>query len=285
MNDTDQTGTEPAAPAVSSGHPDDAPGAAVPQRTAPSLVTLVTDPRAFFDALEGGPVSLRVPALIVFVVGVLGAITGYQMSSVVINALDIPGMEGLGSIMGAIGAISALIVVFLLWVVYTAVFFVISMAFKGRGDFNRLLAYVGYSRPSRIIRGAVSLVLTWSYLSNLRVPSLTDPAAIQEWTQSLLQNPTMQPVSRAQSACSSCSGPRTSGSSGSAPAGTLDPRRRDHGRRSRPALPPVYRLHPGGLNDTTPPPPGPGPSRLHRVRLRRPADVPVSDLRRNTPGQ
>ena len=192
MNDTDQAGTEPAAPAVSSGHPDDAPGAAVPQRTAPSLVTLVTDPRAFFEALEGGPVSLRVPALIVFIVGVLGAITGYQMSSVVINALDIPGMEGLGGVMGAIGAISALIVVFLFWVIYTAVFFVISMAFKGRGDFNRLLAYVGYGHLPQIIGGAVSLVLTWSYLSNLRVPSLTDPAAIQEWTQSLLQNPTMQ---------------------------------------------------------------------------------------------
>ena len=46
-----------------------------------------------------------------------------------------------------------------------------------------------------MIGGAVTLVLTWSYLSDLRVPSLTDPAAIQEWTQSLLQNPTMQPAS------------------------------------------------------------------------------------------
>ena len=155
-------------------------------------MTLVTDPRGFFEALEGRPVSLRVPALIVFVIGVLGAITGYQMSSVVINALDIPGMEGLGGVMGAIGAISALIAVFLFWVVYTAVFFVISMAFNGRGDFNRLLAYVGYGHLPQVIGGAVTLVLTWSYLSNLRVPSLTDPAAIQEWTQSLMQNPTMQ---------------------------------------------------------------------------------------------
>ncbi len=166
--------------------------------------------------------SLRVPALIVFIVGVLGAITGYQMSSVVINALDIPGMEGLGGVMGAIGAISALIAVFLFWVIYTAVFFVISMAFKGRGDFNRLLAYVGYGHLPQVIGGAVSLVLTWSYLSNLRVPSLTDPAAIQEWTQSLLQNPTMQ-TREPRSACSSCSGRPTSGSSGSAPAGNSRP--------------------------------------------------------------
>ena len=192
MNDTDQAATGSAAPAVSSDTPDYPPGGAVPRPAAPSLVTLVTNPRAFFEALEGQPVSLRLPALIVVVVGVLGAITGYQMSSVVVNALDIPGMEGLGGVLGAIGALSALIVVFLFWVVYTAVFFVISMAFNGRGDFNRLLAYVGYGHLPQIIGGAVTLVLTWSFLSNLRAPSLTDPTAIQEWTQSLLQNPTMQ---------------------------------------------------------------------------------------------
>jgi hypothetical protein len=172
MNDTDQT--------------------APPERGAPSLATLITNPREFFEALEARPVSLRTPALIVLVLGVISAVTGYQMSSVVVNALNIPGMEGLGGVMGAIGAISALIATFLFWVIYTAVFFAISMAFNGQGDFNRLLAYVGYGHLPQIIGGIVSAVLTWSYLANLRVPSLSDPQAIQEWTRSLMQDPTMR---------------------------------------------------------------------------------------------
>jgi hypothetical protein len=185
MNGTD-AGPVPAEPAVPSDRLDDTPAAA------PSLVTLVTNPRAFFEALENRPASLRVPALIVFVLGVIVAITGYQLSAVVVQALDVPGMEGLGGVMGAIGAISALIVTLLFWVIYTAIFYTISMAFNGRGDFNRLLAYVGYGHLPQIIGGIISAVLTWSYLSNLRVPSLSDPQAIAEWTQSLMQDPTMR---------------------------------------------------------------------------------------------
>lgn len=158
----------------------------------PSLLELVTNPRGFFEALETGPVSLLVPFLIVFAVGVVGAITAYLVSATLMSAMEIPGVEGLGGVIGAVGAISALIGTLLFWVIYTAVFYVISMAFKGQGDFNRLLAYVGYGHLPQVVGGIITAALTWSYLSDLRVPSLTDPGAIQEWTQSLLQNPTMQ---------------------------------------------------------------------------------------------
>ncbi len=170
-------------------------GTPVPRPTEarhPSLMELLTNPRAFFEALEAHPVSLRIPFLIVLAVGVVGAIVAYQVSASLMSAMDIPGMEGLGGVMGAIGAISALIGTLLFWVIYTAVFFVISMAFKGQGDFNRLLAYVGYGHLPQVVGGIVSAALTWNYLSNLRVPSLTDPEAIQEWTTTLMQNPTMQ---------------------------------------------------------------------------------------------
>lgn len=158
----------------------------------PSLLELFTDPRAFFEALEERPVSLRMPALIVLATGVLAAITGYQMSAVVVNAMAIPGVQGLGGVIGAIGAISALVITLLLWVIYTAVFFVISMAFNGRGNSNRLLSYVGYGHLPQVIGGVVSLALTWSFLSSLRVPSLTDPQAIQAWTLSLMKDPTLR---------------------------------------------------------------------------------------------
>ncbi len=158
----------------------------------PSLLELVTNPRGFFEALDTGPVSLRMPFLIVLAVGIVGAVAAYLISATLMSAMDIPGVEGFGGVVGAIGAISALIGTLLFWVVYTAVFFVISMAFKGQGDFNRLLAYVGYGHLPQVVGGIITAALTWSYLSDLRVPSLTDPEAIQEWTTTLMQNPTMQ---------------------------------------------------------------------------------------------
>lgn len=167
----------------------------VPRRTEsrhPSLLELVTNPRGFFEALETEPVSLRVPFLIVVAVGIVGAIAAYQMSLTLMSAMEIPGVEGLGGVIGAVGAISGLIGTLLFWVIYTAVFYVISMAFNGQGDFNRLLAYVGYGHLPQVIGGIVATALTWNFVSNLQIPSLTDPEAIQEWTQSLLQNPTMQ---------------------------------------------------------------------------------------------
>lgn len=158
----------------------------------PSLVEIFTNPRGFFEALEAQPVSLRMPALVVLAVGIVAAIAAYQVSSVLMGAIAIPGAQGLGGVIGIIGAISALVVTMLLWVIYTAVFFVISMAFKGRGDFNRLLSYVGYGHLPQVIGGVISLLLTWSYLSALRVPVLTTPQAITAWTLSITKDPTMR---------------------------------------------------------------------------------------------
>lgn len=158
----------------------------------PSIVTLLVNPRTFFEALERGEVSLLVPALIVLAVGAVGAVAAYQISAVLMDAMRIPGVEGIGGVIGIIGAISALLGTLFFWVIYSAVFFIISMAFNGRGDFTRLLAYVGYGHLPQVIGGLVSTVLTWNYLSNLRIPPLTTPEAIQEWTTSLVQAPTMQ---------------------------------------------------------------------------------------------
>lgn len=163
-----------------------------PETAQPSIVTLLVNPRAFFEALERGEVSLLVPALIVLAVGAVGAVAAYQISAVLMDAMQIPGVEGIGGVIGIIGAISALLGTLFFWVIYTAVFFVISMAFNGRGDFTRLLAYVGYGHLPQVIGGLVSTALTWNYLSNLRIPPLTTPEAIQEWTTTLVQAPTMQ---------------------------------------------------------------------------------------------
>lgn len=201
MNEIDQGPTasgEPVTVPVAAPEPEPLPPEPVPpaprrvEAGSPSLVELLLNPRRFFEALEARPVSLRVPFLIVLVAGIFGAMAAYLVSSVLLNAMAIPGVEGLGGVFGAIGAISALIIALLFWVIYTAVFFVISMAFKGRGDFNRLLSYVGYGHLPQIFGGIISLALTWNYVSNLRIPPLTDPQQIVAWTATLTKNPTIE---------------------------------------------------------------------------------------------
>ncbi len=187
MNDTDQNGA--IAPPNSEPVP---PASRRTETRHPSIMELFTNPRGFFEALEANPVSLRVPALIVLAIGVLGAISAYQLFALLMSAMAIPGVEGLGGVFGIVGAISALIFTLLMWVIYTAIFFVISIAFKGRGDFNRLLSYVGYGHLPQVIGGVISLFLTWSFLSTLRVPALTTPEAIAAWSMSITKDPTMQ---------------------------------------------------------------------------------------------
>lgn len=155
-----------------------------------SILTLLTNPRVFFESLEERPVSLLMPALFVIATALVSAVSAYQISSIVSKMM--PELEGMGPVLGGIGAFSALVVVLLMWVIYTAIFFVISLVFKGQGDFGRLLSYVGYGFLPQAIGSLVSLALSWSFISNLRVPAITDPQMIAEWTQALTKDPSMQ---------------------------------------------------------------------------------------------
>jgi len=155
-----------------------------------SILTLLTNPRRFFESLEERPVSLLRPALFVIVTAFISALSAYQISSLV--ATMMPELQGMGPLLGGIGAFSAFVMVLLMWVIYTAIFFAISMVFRGQGTFGRLLSYVGYGFLPQAIGGLISFALSWDLLSNLRVPSITDPTMIAEWTQSLMKDPTMR---------------------------------------------------------------------------------------------
>jgi hypothetical protein len=158
--------------------------------SAQSLLTVLTNPRAFFEDLDERPVGLLVPALIVLAGGIISAIAAYQIAAV--TARMIPALGEMGGVIGIIGGISALIMGMLMWVIIAAIFFVISMAFKGTGDFRRLLAYVGYGELPQVIGSVAYLALTWNFIGNLRVPSITDPQMIAEWTSALMKDPTMR---------------------------------------------------------------------------------------------
>ena len=48
-----------------------------------SILTLLTNPRVFFESLEERPVSLLMPALFVIATALVSAVSAYQISSIV----------------------------------------------------------------------------------------------------------------------------------------------------------------------------------------------------------
>lgn len=204
MNDIEQDRPDPVAPGpadvpvAASGELPAEPVSLAPrpaQTRHPSLLELFTNPRGFFEALETQPVSLGMPSLIVDMVAILGALTAYLSTSMVFSKVSgqLAGqLAGMGTALGAGIAVGTFFGIIFVWIIIAAVFFLLSMAFNGRGDFNRLLAYVGYGHIPQVIGGVITLALTWNYYSNLRIPPLTTPEAIQEWATSINSDPAMQ---------------------------------------------------------------------------------------------
>jgi hypothetical protein len=97
--------------------------------------------------------------------------------------------------MGIAGAGGAFLGVFLMWVVYTAVFYVISMIFMGKGTFTRTLAAVGYGFLPTAIGGLISVILLWYYLPGIQVAPVRDILDIQQATLIITQAPVFRMIS------------------------------------------------------------------------------------------
>ncbi len=90
-----------------------------------SLVNILVHPNAFFqDALKEKE-SLKIPGLIVVVLGIVSAVYAYLIGGLTGKMLAgmLPGMESIIAITTILGAF---IGVFLFWVIWTGVFYLIS---------------------------------------------------------------------------------------------------------------------------------------------------------------
>jgi hypothetical protein len=162
-----------------------------------SILLLFSHPDGFFRRDPKEWSGLAVPAVIVLVSGILAAMSGYLVTRL-ISGLFPAGMEevsAMAPIMGIAGAGGAFLGVFLMWVVYTAVFYVISMIFMGKGTFTRTLAAVGYGFLPTAIGSLISLVLLWYYLPGIEVTPVRDIMDIQQATLAITQAPVFRMIS------------------------------------------------------------------------------------------
>jgi hypothetical protein len=163
------------------------------------VLEVLIRPDAFFSRIFAGEVSLKVPGLIAIAGAIVSALTAYVAAGPTVKLLSgAAGSSASGAlgIIGMVGAVFAFIFFVLIWwVIMGGVFFAISAAFKGKGEFKRTLQATGYGLIPQVFSGVISLLLSLYYIPLVKVPvltSLTDPSAITKATMQLLNDPAMR---------------------------------------------------------------------------------------------
>ena len=160
------------------------------------MLEVLANPNKFFETRKKGRENLKIPVFIVLISGIIGGISAFLSSSIMMEAMAKtlpPEAQGFMSFMPISTAIGAVIFSFIIWLIVAAVFFGISCIFKGEGNFKRTLEFVGYGYIPTIIGGLISLVLVYNFITTVQIPAITttDPTKIKEVIAPLMKSPMM----------------------------------------------------------------------------------------------
>ena len=157
------------------------------------ITDVILCPDTFFAEKMQSAEEIRFPLIIVVITGVIGAITGYMMGELTARMF-----AGVGAGMGEIVLVSsfagAFFGVILMWVIGTAILYLLSMAFKGNGSFKRTLEFVGWGFIPQVFSAIIGLLVALYYLPMVQVPvlrSFQDPAVMQSAINHLMNDPSM----------------------------------------------------------------------------------------------
>jgi hypothetical protein len=162
------------------------------------IIDILIRPDSFFAKRIASEENLKIPFLFVAVSGLIGAIYGYLVGSLTGRMF-----AGIGAGMSQFISVSSIVGAFvgaiLFWLIGSAVFYLVSMAFKGTGTFNRTLEATGYGFIPQIFGSLITLATALYYLPMVQVPvikSLTDPVVIQNAVTRLMNDPAMVELTR-----------------------------------------------------------------------------------------
>jgi len=151
---------------------------------------IILSPKSFFDDLSGQPESLRMPFLIISILGLISGITAAIVSQKTAALLPAEA-QFMAGILPVIGFVGAVIMTYIIWLLWSVAFFVISSLLKGEGSFKRMMEIVGYGSVPQIIGGIFSAIITINYMSGLDIRPISDPMQIEAYTQTLMTDPMM----------------------------------------------------------------------------------------------
>ncbi|HOI59207.1 MULTISPECIES: Yip1 family protein [unclassified Methanoculleus] len=159
------------------------------------LLRVLLNPGRFFEGRMQGEPSLKIPALIALVIGLIGAVSAVLIVNITIAMLPAD-MQAFGMIGAVFAAAFGVIGGFLNWFVFGIVFYLISMVFKGQGSLTRTLEFVGYGFLPQVFGGIIGAVFSYQLLSNLTIPAATTPEQIVEFSESLASTLATDPLAQ-----------------------------------------------------------------------------------------
>jgi hypothetical protein len=165
-----------------------------------SFVDILLNPNAFFQNAMTEKENLKMPALIVLCGAIVGAIYGYLIGGLTGSMMSAI-MPGMGTIILISVVIFAMIGTFLFWAVWAGAFYLVSMIFKGKGEFKRCLEVVGYGYIPQIFGALITVIVALEYIPRIVVPQITsaaaqDPQMIQAATAALMHDPAMMEMTQ-----------------------------------------------------------------------------------------
>ncbi|MDD1694995.1 MAG: YIP1 family protein [Methanoregula sp.] len=139
--------------------------------------------------------SFTWPLIILLAGGIAAGGYGYLIGGATAQMMAeaYPGMDAIITISSVFGAVLG---VFIFWLIWTAVVYALSLAFKGDGSFKRTLQVIGYGYLPQVIGSIITLIVAIEYVPRIVVPHITsaimqDPTLMQEAIKSLMRDPAM----------------------------------------------------------------------------------------------
>ncbi|MBP2133525.1 hypothetical protein J2128_001479 [Methanomicrobium sp. W14] len=151
---------------------------------------ILLSPKEFFDELVNKPESLKYPALIVLVTGIITGISAALLAGASSDILP-PEASFMSGVLPFIGFFVGLIGSFVMWVIWAAVMHIISIPLKGKGSFSRTLEITGYGIVPQIFGTVIATVLTYAHVSSLSLSPVSTSAEVEAATQLMSTGPLM----------------------------------------------------------------------------------------------
>ncbi|WOF16909.1 YIP1 family protein [Methanoplanus sp. FWC-SCC4] len=155
---------------------------------------ILLSPKNFFESFCKQEDSLKAPIVIILILAVIASLTAVISASIT-GAFLPPEAEFMKPVISVITFAVTIIMTFILWVIFAAIFHGISALFKGTGSFNKTLAITSYGYIPQIISGLITSVLTYMHISSITVVPTTNPEQIQAYVEMISSGPMITAIS------------------------------------------------------------------------------------------
>ena len=151
---------------------------------------VLTDPDRFFGELSEKGTNLTVPAGIVLISALIDAVLLVMVIGTIMRRF--PGDLVQSGTDTAATIVVELISGFAFWFIVAAVFYAISVLFKGNGSFKRCLEFTGYGFIPAIAASVIGLVVIMVVFLTIEFPVESPELMTQTLMPQLEQNPLMK---------------------------------------------------------------------------------------------